>query len=72
MIVELKGSRAGRLIADAAAMGQAVIVAASSADDVPAVGETFRTEARSRVLTYRAAERRPHSRGWLVTLNRVD
>jgi hypothetical protein len=53
-------------------MGQAVIVAASASDDAPEVGETFRTVARSRSLTYRADDRRPHSRGWLVTLKRVD
>lgn len=72
MIVELKGCDEGRLLADSTAMGQAVIVAASSTRQVPAVGETFRTMARSRVLTYRADDRRPHSRGWLVTLSRVD
>lgn len=53
-------------------MGQAVIVAASSIGQAPAVGETFRMAARSRVVTYRAGDRRPHSRGWLVTLSRVD
>lgn len=53
-------------------MGQAVIVAASSPEQVPALGETFRTMTRSRVLTYRAEQRRQHSRGWLVTLSRVD
>lgn len=72
MIVELKGSRAGRLVADSAIMGQAVIVAASASGDAPELGETFRATARSRSLTYRTDDRRPHSRGWLVTLKRVD
>ena len=72
VIVELKGCDEGRLLADSTSMGQAIIVAASSAGQVPSVGETFRTMARSRVLTYRADDRRPHSRGWLVTLSRVD
>jgi hypothetical protein len=53
-------------------MGQSVIIAASSPAEVPALGETFRATARSRVLTYRADDRRPHARGWLVTLSRVD
>jgi hypothetical protein len=72
MIIELKGCGEGRLLADSTAMGQAVIVAASSTGQTPAIGETFRTTARSRVLTYRADGRRPHSRGWLITLSRVD
>lgn len=72
MIIELKGCADGRLIADSAAMGQAVIVAASGEGGVPAVGETFLARAKSRILTYRADERRRHARGWLVTLNRID
>jgi hypothetical protein len=72
VIVELKGCGDGRLLADGTSMGQAVIVAASSSGQVPALGETFRATARSRVLTYRTDDRRPHARGWLVTLSRVD
>ena len=72
MIVELKGCGESRLLADSTSMGQAVIVAASSAGQAPALGETFLMTARSRVLTYRTDDRRPHSRGWLITLSRVD
>jgi hypothetical protein len=72
LIVELKGCADGRLLADETAMGQDVIVAAASALAAPAIGETFTTRARSKLVTYRADARRPHSRGWLITLSRVD
>jgi len=72
VIVELKGCREGRLVADSASMGQAVIMGASGAGQVPAVGETFQATALSRVLTYRADVRQRHARGWVVTLSRVD
>ncbi len=72
MIVELRGCADGRLLADGAVMGQAVIVGASSVGEAPVIGETFVANARSRQLTYRTESRRPHARGWLVTLARVD
>jgi hypothetical protein len=72
VIIELKGCGLGRLLADGTAMGQAVIVGAASVHEAPQVGETFRTRSRTRELTYRAEDRRPHGRGWLVTLSRID